>query len=100
MFNINFCQWLDSNLGPLELELTIPLTEPQSLWQNWLRELLLTLNICCSNPTATCVTRFGKISPLWSLEFLAILMLYLVFYKKFSQPTLSINFYKANFHFL
>ena len=31
MFNINFCQWLDSNRGPLELEETSLPTEPQPL---------------------------------------------------------------------
>ena len=31
MFNINFCQWLDSNCGPLELEATALPTEPQPL---------------------------------------------------------------------
>ena len=29
MFNINFCRWLDSNRGPLELEATALTTEPQ-----------------------------------------------------------------------
>ena len=29
MFNINFCRCLDSNLGPLELEVTALQTEPQ-----------------------------------------------------------------------
>ena len=31
MFNINFCQWPDSNCGPLELEVTALPTEPQPL---------------------------------------------------------------------
>ena len=31
MFNIMFCRWLDSNLGPLELEVTALPTEPQPL---------------------------------------------------------------------
>ena len=31
MFNIIFCQWLDSNRGPLELEATALPTEPQPL---------------------------------------------------------------------
>ena len=29
MFNVNFCQWLDSNRGPLEKEATALPTEPQ-----------------------------------------------------------------------
>ena len=29
MFNINVCQWLDSDRGPLELEATALPTEPQ-----------------------------------------------------------------------
>ena len=31
MFNINFCQWLNSNRGPLELEAIALPTEPQPL---------------------------------------------------------------------
>ena len=31
MFDINFCHWLDSNIGPLELEATTLPTEPQPL---------------------------------------------------------------------
>ena len=31
MFNINFCQWLNSNCGPLELEAAALPTEPQPL---------------------------------------------------------------------
>ena len=31
MVNINVCQWLDSNCGPLELEVTALPTEPQPL---------------------------------------------------------------------
>ena len=31
MFNINFCQWLDLNRGPLELEANALPTEPQPL---------------------------------------------------------------------
>ena len=31
MFDINFCQWLDSHHGPLDLEATALPTEPQPL---------------------------------------------------------------------
>ena len=34
MFNVIFCQWLDLNCGPLELEATALPTEPQPLPQN------------------------------------------------------------------
>ena len=42
MFNITVCQWLDSNCGPLVLEVTALPTEPKPPW-DWCLKLL-----CCN----------------------------------------------------
>ena len=46
MFNIHFCQWLDFNCGPLELEVTALPTEPQPLpHQGALLQIIVTTRI-------------------------------------------------------
>ena len=60
MFNINDCQWLDSNHRPLELEATALSTEPQPLPMKKYFDVS-TCEIGCRYAVANIISNFGEI---------------------------------------